>query len=1213
MLAKGQLLILFFSLCQLLSAQIFSEYPLRDPLVKPLISDKSSVILSDVDGDGDKDMLMKGFASNNVEFKLYINDGLGNFTEPIDMLFEHESVGLPAFLDVDGDNDNDLIIVGSASQLYLNDGQGNFIEAINSPFYNITNGSMAFSDVDNDNDNDVLITGLDGSSNLIAKLYLNDGQGNFVETLNNPFQGVAYGRIVFADVDGDGDQDVLISGSAFGPSSNDSKLYLNDGQGNFIEKENTPFLGAEENAVGFSDVDGDGDVDVIITGRGILTKMFLNDGQGNFTENPNTQFPRFTNGSVSFSDVDNDNDEDLILSGSLGNSSNTSTKLYTNDGQGNFTEILDTPFIGIDRGSIVFSDIDGDNDDDVILTGQLKDDLFEDRVSKIYINDGQGVFTELNYPPFFGVLLGSVAFADVDGDSDNDLMVTGTNGDNLNFISIAKLYLNDGNANYTEKATNIPGTSSNSLVFSDVDGDNDQDVLMSGNNSSLRTTLYLNNGQGDFIESTFSLETVINSSIAFSDIDGDSDNDLLITGRSQSGEISKLYINNGQGNFTEKIGIPFEGVANSSIGFSDVDRDGDKDVLITGSNSLNGHSSKLYINDGEGNFTEVLNTPFMGVRFSSIAFSDVDGDYDEDVLITGSTNNTNSGIISKFYKNDGQGNFTEALDVPFEGVTHGSTTFADVDGDGDNDVLITGLNSSDNKISKLYINDGKGVFSEILDLPFEGVWRSSVAFSDADGDNDLDVFICGENNSGDPISKLYINQFSPSNSEISGFCYFDLNENQIKDTDEITLSNQLIEISPNATFNYPTINGQYRFFVDSGDYQLAAIPNELWQLTSDTIVEITQQGQPINNVNFGFIPTTEVSLIEPDIFSGPTRCSFDVSFWLSYQNNGTTFENGYLEFMLTEGAILLETSLQPDEIVGDKLYWDFANFAPSEIEKIRLRLKMPDASNIGDTLNFVATSFLTDNNQNFIQNTVYNYNPVLNCAYDPNDKAVTPVGVREDHLTLFDSEFEYKIRFQNTGTDTAFTVRIKDDLDPNLNWNTFKPISASHPYEVNMDSESGRVTFLFKNILLPDSTTNEPLSHGFVKYKILPLSNLSEETKITNEAGIFFDFNEPILTNMTLNTMVSTIPNLTENILSAELKTIPNPFQKSTVFKIREIPGESGIFNIYDTNGALVFSQSVFSNTNVTFRNDNLGSGIYFYEVVDQKGKRVFRGKVIKN
>ena len=224
-------------------------------------------------------------------------------------------------------------------------------------------------------------------------------------------------------------------------------------------------------------------------------------------------------------------------------------------------------------------------------------------------------------------------------------------------------------------------------------------------------------------------EEVRSSSIAFADIDNDGDQDVLITGygdyRGSGYPISKLYGNDGNGNFIEILDTPFEAVAFSSIGFIDIDNDGDQDVLITGQNNNGQAISKLYTNDGNGNFTEVLNTPFDGVRSSSIAFADIDNDGDQDVLITGWTDFWFVGI-SKLYTNDGFGNFTEVLDTPFDGVGESSIAFADIDSDGDQDVLITGHNGDEGS-SILYTNDNNGNFTEVTESPFEDVYEGFIA------------------------------------------------------------------------------------------------------------------------------------------------------------------------------------------------------------------------------------------------------------------------------------------------------------------------------------------------------------------------------------------------------------------------------------------------------------------------------------------------------
>jgi hypothetical protein len=117
---------------------------------------------------------------------------------------------------------------------------------------------------------------------------------------------------------------------------------------------------------------------------------------------------------------------------------------------------------------------------------------------------------------------------------------------------------------------------------------------------------------------------------------------------------------------------------------------------------------------------------------------------------------------------------------------------------------------------------------------------------------------------------------------------------------------------------------------------------------------------------------------------------------------------------------------------------------------------------------------------------------------------------------------EYIIRFQNVGNDTAFTVRIFNPIDTNkLELNTLDFVSSSHPVDMQYVFHERHMKFTFNNVLLVDSITNEPMSHGFVRYKIKPKSNLVVNDSISNDATIHFDFEAPVLTNTVVTTVVS--------------------------------------------------------------------------------------------
>jgi uncharacterized repeat protein (TIGR01451 family) len=135
-------------------------------------------------------------------------------------------------------------------------------------------------------------------------------------------------------------------------------------------------------------------------------------------------------------------------------------------------------------------------------------------------------------------------------------------------------------------------------------------------------------------------------------------------------------------------------------------------------------------------------------------------------------------------------------------------------------------------------------------------------------------------------------------------------------------------------------------------------------------------------------------------------------------------------------------------------------------------------------------------------------------AYDPNDKRGIPEGYGNLHYIEPGTPLDYLIRFQNTGTDTAFTVVVTDTLSGHLDPATFQYLGASHGVRTEIYGE-GILRFTFNNIMLPDSNVNEATSHGFVKFKIAHRQGIPLETDIFNEASIYFDFNDPVVTNKT--------------------------------------------------------------------------------------------------
>jgi len=232
----------------------------------------------------------------------------------------------------------------------------------------------------------------------------------------------------------------------------------------------------------------------------------------------------------------------------------------------------------------------------------------------------------------------------------------------------------------------------------------------------------------------------------------------------------------------------------------------------------------------------------------------------------------------------------------------------------------------------------------------------------------------------------------------------------------------------------------------------------------------------------------------------------------------------------------------------------------------------------------------------------------LTASYDPNDKRVVPAGYGASHLVHpEDSLLEYTIRFQNTGSDTAFTVEIVDTLPTAyLNPVTFLSGASSHPYTVRMHG-NGIVTWRFENILLPDSATNEAGSQGFVKFKIRTRPNLPNGTVINNRANIYFDFNAAIVTETCFITIsdVEIMASNSEIDIDDKVEIYPNPTTGLLNLRLSDNRLKATGVSVVDITGREVLRKAFTHQLDIS----ELSAGNYILSVFTDKG--VLREKVV--
>jgi len=633
-----------------------------------------SIFAADFDGDNDMDILSASYNDDKIAWYENI-DGLGTFGS--EQTISINADGAMSVFAADIDNDGDMDIV-SASALdfkiawYENtDGIGTFgtQQIITTDVINVW--SIYVADIDGDGDNDVLSASKD--DNKIAWYENTDGAGTFssqiIITTN-----VSEPRSVFADdIDGDGDIDVLSA------SYSDDKIawYENtDGLGTFSTQNiiSSSVNGAYN--IFTTDFDGDGDKDVLSAAYAD-DKIYWheNDGLGTFSSQHTISSSIDGVISVFATDIDNDGDKD-VLSASL---NDNKVLLFKNtDGLGTFSNRITISPKTNGAYCVYAADLDSDGDYDVISAS------YTDKIIAWYENtDGLGSFGPQIILASDVTGARSVYATDIDNDGDIDIMSASSsrilwfeNTDGLGTFSSQKIV-----------TTNVDGATS--VYAGDIDGDNDIDII-SGSYYSRKIEWYENtDGLGTFTTHNISMRP--SQCVYASDIDNDGDLDVFSASRNPSDQNITWYENlYGTGQFGSKQVIASDLYSAYSVTTSDINGDGNTDVVWGYYSGLKWSENT----DGLGTFGNGIYVDSNRPR--ALYSTDIDGDGDMDILSAYESTTANSGRIYWFENTDGLGSF--ASKPVISNAPNAKSVFAaDINGDGDIDVL--SASNYDNRIA----------------------------------------------------------------------------------------------------------------------------------------------------------------------------------------------------------------------------------------------------------------------------------------------------------------------------------------------------------------------------------------------------------------------------------------------------------------------------------------------------------------------------------
>jgi uncharacterized repeat protein (TIGR01451 family) len=439
---------------------------------------------------------------------------------------------------------------------------------------------------------------------------------------------------------------------------------------------------------------------------------------------------------------------------------------------------------------------------------------------------------------------------------------------------------------------------------------------------------------------------------------------------------------------------------------------------------------------------------------------------------------------------------------------------------------------------------------------------------------------------------------------ISGQVYQDLNANNSYDLGvDNDLSNWVIN-GTNGWNGLSNTNGQYQTKVDSGVANTVTL-NPLipyCTITPNTYtVTPTSMGSIGSTFNYqvSFIPNITDAKIS--VANGPARPGFQQWIAVNAINNGTLpITNATVKITRPAAFTLISSTPSISSQNGDTLIWNNVNLDMFNQQSFGLSLQIPISTTLGTayTLNAwiepsVADSTPVDN--------FYAIADTVTGSYDPNDKKVNKQQL--NFATLANEELVYTIRFQNTGTDTAFTVVVRDTLSDNLDRGTFKMLGASHNYSYTI-REKGLLEVFFTNIQLPDSNVNEPLSHGYFQYSIKPKPGLVIGNDIKNTAYIYFDFNSPIVTNTTSSIVT---PLSINNYHTISANVYPNP-TSDKLFVECEIANAE--VTLTDITGKILYQSTMNKKHQIDM--SNFTDGIYLCTVKNGNATRSFKVKLVR-
>ncbi len=439
-------------------------------------------------------------------------------------------------------------------------------------------------------------------------------------------------------------------------------------------------------------------------------------------------------------------------------------------------------------------------------------------------------------------------------------------------------------------------------------------------------------------------------------------------------------------------------------------------------------------------------------------------------------------------------------------------------------------------------------------------------------------------------------------SIVSGRVFFDADDNCERAESEHGFPKRILRISPGPLYAWTDEDGYFSIRLQPDRYEISLTPFDGWrQICPDNKagrqIAILEVGEDHRDYDFAMRPEDWYEELQVGLSGERAIPGETVRYCIQYRNSGTLPFRGRIVFRHDPLLHIESMSVAASAETATSLVWDIVDLPAFAKATIKLQLRLDRQAPAGMAL---CSSVEVDGSRepDLIARAERDEfcHLVLN-SYDPNDISVRPEG----DISVEDKELSYTIRFQNTGTAPARRVVVIDTLPKHLDVSSLIPGNVSHDYQLSGNGYN-ILRWTFDNINLPDSNANEAASHGFIKFHIRWNEDMPVGTKLPNKAAIYFDYNDPVITNEVVNTLVGEATSVASEA-EAGIRLYPNPADEH--LRIESAAALKGPVKLRDLTGRLVMSIEPQHSNHARLALSTLAAGQYYLHLSTATGNVV--------